>query len=284
MSDLAPGWALGTHDLVWIEGPDAVAFADGQLSQDVASMHPGGVRRSLLLEPRGKLRALLWVLRGDERVGLATWAGTGERVAADLERFRFRVDALIEVDAGVGSSQWGTPPHAVGWAGDRSSLGIDLPAGSAPSAVAVGRPSEGTELDAEQVALHRIRAGEPLFGRDVDDDTIPQETGLVTEAVSFTKGCFVGQELVARIDSRGRVNRMLRRLTIRGLAPPSGASLAFGDVFVGTLGTVVPVDGGAEALAVVRREAAPGESVVVRWEGGEALAEVVEIARESLTP
>ena len=109
------------------------------------------------------------------------------------------------------------------------------------------------------------------MGIDVDRDTIPQETGLVPEAVSFTKGCFLGQELVARIDSRGRVNRHLRGVTIgENVLPPEGATLWQGGAGVGKLSSVgeslalrAPV-----ALAMVRREVEPGEEVEIRWEGG----------------
>jgi folate-binding Fe-S cluster repair protein YgfZ len=65
---------LATHELVWVEGSDAITFLDSQVSQDVMGMAPGTVRRSLLLEPRGKLRAILWVLRDAERVGLVVAA------------------------------------------------------------------------------------------------------------------------------------------------------------------------------------------------------------------
>ena len=116
------GWAAGSHDVVWIEGPDAISFADGQLSQDISVMRPGEVRRSLLLEPRGKLRAIPWVLAGEDAVGLLTWAGTGRSVAADLERFLFRVDALVSTDEAVASSRWG--PGAAGFACRGSGRGI----------------------------------------------------------------------------------------------------------------------------------------------------------------
>ncbi|MFH1104294.1 MAG: hypothetical protein V1757_05045 [Actinomycetota bacterium] len=279
--------AVGTHDLVWIEGADGVSFADGQLSQDVAAMRPGEVRRSLLLEPKGKLRAILWVLRGEDRVGLATWAGTGGGVAADLERFRFRVDAAVTLAEGVGDSVWGrSEAEAVagGWSGDPASLRVDLPPGHAPDGLLVGTPLPGgPDLTVAEIALRRVLAGEPVFGVDVDEDTIPQETGLVSEAVSFTKGCYLGQELVARIDTRGHVNRTLRRVTIVGEVPPGGAAVVAGEATVGTLGTVAAVAEGAQALALVRREAMPGDRVTVRWSAGEAAAVIGEITRPPVT-
>jgi folate-binding protein YgfZ len=120
-----------------------------------------------------------------------------------------------------------------------------------------------TELTPDEIALHRIRSGEPIMGRDVDDSTIPQETGLVQEAVSFTKGCFLGQELVARIDSRGRVNRHLRRISLPDHVVPSGATVVADGVEVGTVGSVAATTDGSEALALLRREVEPGASVLV---------------------
>jgi folate-binding protein YgfZ len=126
----------------------------------------------------------------------------------------------------------------------------------------------------------RIEAGEPLMGVDVDEKTIPQETGLTDVAVSFTKGCYLGQELVARIDSRGRVNRHLRGMTlVENVIPPEGAVVMAGDVEAGVITSVgesltmrAPV-----ALGILRREAEPGATVEIRWDGGAATAVVREV-------
>jgi len=278
------GWAAGSHDVVWIEGPDAISFADGQLSQDVSAMRPGEVRRALLLEPRGKLRGILWVLAGEDVVGLLTWAGTGRAVGADLERFLFRVDVLVSTDEAAGSSRWG--PTGAGstpgeWSGDRHRARVALPAGRAPAELALGPlPTDAPLLGSGTMLLHRVMAGEPVFGRDVDEDTIPHETGLVAESVSFTKGCYLGQELVSRIETRGHVNRSLRRVTIADGLPPAGAAIESAGSPVGLLGSVAASGDGAEAIALVRREAVPGNRVVVRWEAGEAVGEIVEIIRD----
>jgi folate-binding protein YgfZ len=274
-----PAVVPGAFDLVWIEGSDAVAFADGQLSQDVAGMTPGEVRRSLLLEPRGKLRGILWAVRLDDAVGLATWAGTGAGVVEDLDRFLFRVDASLSVHAGTGAAVLEPDGGPAGrWEGSREALVIRPPAGSWPAAIVTGEAHPGRTVTAAEALLARVRGGEPVFGLDVDEGTIPQETGLVPEAVSFTKGCYLGQELVARIDSRGHVNRMLRRVEIAG-SPPSGASVEWGDDGVGSLGTVASTGDGAEALGVLRREVEPGASVTITWPGGRAPGRVAEIPR-----
>jgi hypothetical protein len=122
----------------------------------------------------------------------------------------------------------------------------------------------------------RVRAGVPRQGLDTDEKTIPQEAFLELDAVSFTKGCFLGQELVCRIDSRGHVNRLLRALTIGNgsidTTPPAGAGIVVDGKEVGTLTTVARSESGVVALGYVRREVELPADVVVRWDGGEAPA------------
>jgi folate-binding protein YgfZ len=106
----------------------------------------------------------------------------------------------------------------------------------------------------------RIEAGEPVMGIDVDEGTIPQETGLVEEAVSFSKGCFLGQELVARLDSRnGRVNRHLRRVRLDRLITVPAAVADAG----GSITSVASTAGGAVGLGLLHRRINPGDEIVV---------------------
>jgi hypothetical protein len=111
---------------------------------------------------------------------------------------------------------------------------------------------------------------------DIDEKTIPQEAFLELDAVSFTKGCFLGQELVCRIDTRGHVNRLLRALEFGDggidTTPPAGAGIVVGDKEVGALTTVARSESGVVALGYVRREVDVPADVVVRWDGGEAPA------------
>jgi tRNA-modifying protein YgfZ len=121
----------------------------------------------------------------------------------------------------------------------------------------------------------RVESGRPRYGVDLDDGVIPQEAGLNQRAVSFTKGCYVGQETVARLFYRGKPNRQLRGLRLSAEAAP-GDELRLGDKVVGKLGTVAvsPIRGPI-ALAIVRREAEPGATVAVGADG--APAEVVAL-------
>lgn len=247
-------------DLVWFSGGDAVRFLNDLISQEIAGLAPGTVVRSLLLQPRGKLDHVLWVLRGDKRVGLVTDPGRGEELAATLGRYRIRVD--VEIEEGteptwlmVGESE----VEAGRWREESRSLIAGLPWNGPKLTLVTGEKPALAELSAEDMERIRIEAGEPRFGIDIDSSTIPQESGLVSETVDFTKGCFLGQELVARIDSRGRVNRYLRKLKFDGVAPEPGAEISAGGRVVGTLGSVA----GNLGLALIRREVEEGETVEV---------------------
>ena len=129
--------------------------------------------------------------------------------------------------------------------------------------------------------IARIEAGRPEWGIDIDDTTIPQEANLdELHAISYTKGCYVGQEVVARVHFRGRVNRHLRGiLCAQGKLPPTGAALftsedkPVGDVRSSALSPRL----GAVALAMVRREAEPGTTLQVRWDGGETGCEMLQL-------
>ena len=184
----------------------------------------------------------------------------------------------------------GAPPAtAAGAAKEREArlVRADWPAGP-PGADVVGPVSELGEIWDALVAAGatpagftayeaaRVRAGVPRQGLDIDEKTIPQEAFLELDAVSFTKGCFLGQELVCRIDTRGHVNRVLRALEIGGGAidttPPAGAGIVVGDKEVGALTTVARSESGVVALGYVRREVDVPADVLVRWDGGEVTA------------
>jgi folate-binding protein YgfZ len=153
--------------------------------------------------------------------------------------------------------------------------------GSEPGAELIGSPEAidaavralveqgASEVDADAYEALRIEAGVPRQFYDIDETTIAQEAYLDRDAVSFTKGCFVGQELVCRIDTRGHVNRLLRRL--RADSPiERGATVEVDGKAVGT----VTSSAGDVALAMLRREVEPAGSVVVRASAGDLVARV----------
>ena len=287
----------GTREIVWVRGSDATEFLEGLLSQSIVDMGAGSVRRSLLLSPQGKLRALLWVLRGDEEIGLVADSGFGSVVMGDLSRFKIRVDVELTPEEAPMVEVWGpTAPEVVAAAGavqlktghwERTdglvvarlrpgSSGLEqllVVGAAADQLVSAG----GVRVGLLAATAIRIEAGEPMMGIDVDEATIPQEAGIVEGSVDFDKGCYLGQELVARIDSRGRVNRHLRGLVIgESIIPPPGASIRQGDADVGVVSSAgeslelrAPV-----ALALIRREVALGDEVRLEWKGGAASAQV----------
>ena len=116
----------------------------------------------------------------------------------------------------------------------------------------------GTPIELQAAECLRIESGRPRYGLDLDDTVIPQEAGLNERAVSFTKGCYVGQETVARLHYKGRPNRHLRGLRLSAPAP-HGSELRFGGRTVGHLSSACSPHLGPIALALVRREAEPGE-------------------------
>jgi folate-binding protein YgfZ len=140
-------------------------------------------------------------------------------------------------------------------AGDGERLGAALLAGGAAG------------VSAEAAEILRIEAGEPRFGAEMGPETMPAEAGIVEAAVSFTKGCYIGQEPVARLHYKGRPNRRLRGLRLSAPAEP-GAELRLGDRAVGRLGSAcVSPRHGPIGLAIVRREAEPGDELAVGEDG-----------------
>jgi len=234
-------------DLVWFTGSDHLRFLNDIISQELGDMAPGDTRRSFLLEAQGKLAFLLWVIREEARIGLLTESGRGEELATALGRYRIRVDVEIEAEAQdtwIVVGEWDGPD--ISWPG----LERHLVVGERPDL------EMGSEAEYERL---RILAGEPRWGVDVDEGTIPHESGLVPASVDFTKGCFLGQELVARIDSRGgNTPRNLRLLESEGDLRPGEAVSAEGiDV-----GRVTSATSGA-ALAMLKRSVSVGDHVTV---------------------
>ena len=268
MTIAQPLLAPSAPELVWFGGADAIRFLNDLISQEIGDAEPGTVARSFLLTPQGKLDHLLWVLRGEGEVGLIVDPGRGEDLAAKLGRYRIRVEVEIDI---VAEDVWlvvGPYPAEPGrWSGSRSSLIADVSWPNLSRTVVVGEKPDLPDLEKNRYEALRIEAGEPLMGIDVTDATIPQETGLVPSSISFQKGCFLGQELVARLDSRGgRVNHHLRILRIEGAAPETGSEVMADGAPVGVL-TSVAHDVG---LSLLRRGVEPGDVVTV----GEARAVV----------
>lgn len=285
------GAVLAERDVLIVGGSDAESFLQGQLSQDVAALAPGQVAGSLLLHPDGKLHSALRVTRAAADCFICDLeAGTGEAARARLERFKLRVAVDLELRhlAMLAVRGPAAPPVPASPAGGAAAAAEN---GSGPVVVAAVRwgsvggwdmvarevvpPPEVLVCDAAALEAVRIEAGVPAADQELTDGLIPAESGIVADTVSFTKGCFVGQELVARIDSRGgNTPRRLRGLVLGDdVLPAPGAALR------GTDGTPIgrvtssaysPLLGAGVALAYVHRRVEPPAPALVD-DGGSGL-------------
>lgn len=220
---------------------------------------------------------------------------TAARVAAGAFSFDPSPDSVEPSEAGVGVFAGGPPyaragglseaehVHRLVRLGDtrarviRTDLGLDLlfEADAADAVRAAVVDAGAVEVSEGAAEIVRVEHGRPRYGMDLDETTIPQEAGLNERAVSFTKGCYVGQETVARLHYKGKPNRHLRGLRLSEPAEP-GADLRLGERPVGKLGgSVLSPTFGPIGLALVRREAEPGATLEVGESG--ATATVLEL-------
>jgi folate-binding protein YgfZ len=273
------------RDVVRVHGPEAVGFLQGQLSQDVAALPVGESTPSLLLQPTGKVDAWLRVTRlGDDDVLLDVDAGHGDAVHARLRRFKLRTKAELEPAAWSGLALRGPGAREVDVPVGSHGLVATWPGVPAVDLIGPGELALAGVAVADTDALEalRIECGVPAMGAELTDATIPAEMGqwLIDASVSFTKGCYTGQELVARIDSRGgNVPRPLRGLLVEGDHAPVHADVELPD---GTpVGSVTSSARsavlGLVALGVIGRAVAPGTAVQLRWADGSSPATVVEL-------
>jgi folate-binding protein YgfZ len=283
-----------------LTGADAKDFLHGQVTNDVEGLTDGTGCYAAFLTHKGKML-------GDLRI-----LDTGDELLLDCERValqelfnmirRYKLGRAVEVhkrtlERGL-LSLIGPDARRIAGAGDlpeaehshrpaelagasvrliATDLGVDVLCDAADTervaaALASAGALKATEAEAE---VRRVESGRPRYGIDLDDTVIPQEAGLNARAVSFEKGCYVGQETVARLYFRGKPNRHLRGLKLTGPAA-HGDPLRLGEREVGRLGSVVESPRyGRIALALVRREAAPGDSLAVGDDG--VRAEVVDL-------
>jgi len=262
-----------------VRGGEAAEFLQGQVSNDVEALEPGTGCYAVILNHKGKLRTDLRVLRGQDFFWLDTEAIGHAVLAHMLRTYALGRDvqwedlsasrALVSVVGPAARELFEGPEHSFEERDGRmyvaTALGVDV----------IGEP--GLELDFETVTDEaaeclRIESGRPRLGFDMDAETMPQEAGINERAVSFTKGCYVGQETVARLHYRGKPNRHLRGLRLTEPAE-RGTEVLLGEKVVGRLGSVcVSPRLGPIALALVRREAEPGDTVTVAGAEAEVVA------------
>jgi folate-binding protein YgfZ len=235
MSTVTPSAAQRPRGYVRVRGPDAADFLQRMVSNDVLTDVSVD---ALLLTAKAKVIAPLLVWRrGDDDFLLLTEPELGDTVVAHLTRMRFAAKCeialeqhtstiVLEAGAGIANRDYGVPASEV----------LD-------AAVAATLPDEELER-------LRIEAATPRFGLELDDRVLPAEAGLDARAISFTKGCYPGQEPIARQHHRGKVNRRLRVLEVDGDAPVHETPVMHGEKEVGRVTSAVP----GLALAFVRVE------------------------------
>lgn len=282
-----------------VTGPEAAEYLQGQLTNDVEALQPGEGQYAALLDRKGHMQADMRVLRLESG---EIWIDTEPEAVAAAGRHlqMYKVGREVEI-ADVGSERTilsligprsaeiagtavlpenaneatavaGTECIAIG-----TVPGIDLiaAAGEAERLREALLNSGAVEVSAAAAEILRIESGVPRYGAEMGAETMPAEAGIVEAAVSFTKGCYIGQETVARLHYKGRPNRHLRGLRLSAPAS-SGAELRLGEKEVGRLGgSCVSPAFGPIGLAIVRREAEPGTELVVGEDG--VTAEVIDL-------
>ena len=288
---------LGGRGVIAVSGPDAAEYLQGQLTNDIEALEPGAGCRAELLDRKGHIQADLRVTQPRAEkimldtegastaaaVGHLTMYSIGREVSvsdrtADTAVLRVIGPRTEEVTGIARLAPFAVNESRIGATdllavGTRDGLDLLL---AAPALAEVRQELFGrgaAEVSPEAAEILRIESGDPRFGLDMGTKTMPAEAGIVEETVSFTKGCYIGQETVARLHYRGRPNRHLRGLQLDGAAA-AGDEVRLGDRVVGSIGSTClsPVHGHI-ALAILRREAEPGVEVSI----GSGTGKVVEL-------
>lgn len=281
----------GDRGRLLLRGPDGAEYLQGQLTNEIEALEPGQGCYAALLDRKGHIQADMRVLRlAEDEIWLDTEPEGLEAARRHLQMYKIGRQVEVEDAAqerailsllGPRSAEIaGLPqppePHfaeakvaGVACLAVGTRDGIDLIAESGEA----DRLREGlleagaAPVRPEALEILRVEAGVPRFGAEMSSETMPAEAGIVERAVSFTKGCYIGQEPVARLHYKGRPNRHLRGLVLSAPAE-SGAPLRLGEKEVGRIGTAcISPAHGPIALAVVRREAEPGAELSVGEDG-----------------
>jgi folate-binding protein YgfZ len=238
------------RDFVGVRGPDAERHLQAMVSNDVEALGIGGSCEALLLTPKARVIAPLVVLRrGVDDFLLLTEEGLGDRVRTALVRSRLALACEIELEEHVSVVALG------------ATEGVPTKDFGVPAAELLDLDLE-PNVDDDDLELMRIRAATPRFGRELDERVMPAEAGLDKRAIDFEKGCYPGQEPVARQHYRGRVLRGLRTLVVEGEELPAyDAELSLGDKVVGRVTSAAREGDHVLALAYVRTEVPKGATL-----------------------
>jgi tRNA-modifying protein YgfZ len=282
-----------------VTGPEAAAYLQGQLTNEVEGIAPGAGRYAALLDRKGRMQGDMRVLRlAPGEVWIDTEPEALDAVRRHLQTYKIGRDVeisdltaertILSLIGPLSSGVAGTAVLAEHASETARIGGADcLAVGTATGVDLIAPADDGERLrealaeagavpvGEEAVEILRIESGRPRFGAEMGGETMPAEAGIVERAVDFGKGCYIGQEPVARLHYKGRPNRHLRGL--RSSAPvAAGKALRLGEKEVGRVGSacVSPLHGPI-ALAIVRREAEPGSELSVGEDG--VTAQVVDL-------
>jgi tRNA-modifying protein YgfZ len=282
-----------------VTGAEAAEYLQGQLTNDIEVLAPGEGCYAALLDRKGHMQADMRVLAvSEEKIWIDTEPEALAAAKRHLEMYKIGRDADVVDTSTERAIVSLLGPRSVELAGSSplpeycheeiavdgidcpavgTALGIDLipRAEDRERLIAALAEAGAPEVSADAAEILRIESGVPRFGREMDTATLPAEAGIVERAVNFEKGCYIGQETVARLHYKGKPNWHFRGLRLSGPASP-GATLSLGEKEVGKLGgSCVSPAHGAIGLAIVRREAEPGAELLVGEDG--VTARVVDL-------
>ncbi|MDQ2622753.1 MAG: folate-binding protein [Actinomycetota bacterium] len=284
---------------ITVSGSEAAEYLQGQVTNDVETLAAGSGCYAALLDRKGHMQADMRILRvEDETFWLDIEEQVGKRVLKHLSMYKIGRDATVEqADRQIISLIGPGAIEVAGLApGDEYSstaatiagtecvvvatdLGLDVIVESdgADAVISELETRRAIPVSPEAVEVLRVESGRPRFGRDMTEKSMPAEAGIVETAVNFTKGCYIGQEPVARLHYRGKPNRHLRGLRFKAPAE-AGATVRLGERELGTVGTsVLSPASGAIGMAILRKEAEPGATVTVETGSGPVEAVVVDL-------
>jgi tRNA-modifying protein YgfZ len=283
-----------------VKGPEAAEYLQGQLTNDIEALQPGDGAYAALLDRKGRMQADMRVLRpGEEPELLLDLEPEGlEATRRHLQMYKIGREVEVSDESEAHSLLSLVGPRSVEIAATAAlpenacetttiggaqcvaigtGAGIDLifAAAKREHVLDVLLSAGAVEVSPEAAEIVRIESGRPRFGVEMGTTTMPAEAGIVEQAVSFTKGCYIGQETVARLHYKGKPNRHLRGLRFSAPAQ-QGATLRLGEKEVGSVGSAAVSPAlGPVGLAILRREAEPGATLAVGEDG--VTAEVVAL-------
>jgi folate-binding protein YgfZ len=265
-----PGpWLPGPRTLLQLTGQDRVRFLNGQVTQDLKKLLPGHAVRAAIITAKGRLEADLRISATSETLLLETDWILREPLRARLEKFIIADDVAVEDISSsfslahfpsLSSPPSDIPPNALPFSCARfREPGLDL---WIPASASLN--PQASPLSAWEPL--RISRGLPLWGVDIGSDTLPPEAGFESDAISSTKGCYIGQEVISRLRSVGHVNRHLCVVGTENSTPSSSNDCTTQDgSVIGKISsfTSIPDRTGQIALAMIRRDQAkPGNSIL----------------------